>query len=269
MASKRIFRLAYHTSQSSDLRFRIHQLRDGDAFLELSAALYSRGYKYGGLLLNLPSEKPPDPYPVDVSFLTPSDLVILNTRPPIDDIEEEDKHLVRRSYTSLEDEIFKAVTARYFEKCARSHIVLSEALARQLPTEFKDRANMLFHQYNDGSYIAHGEYDTEPSQSPPNQKLTAVFLIQIPAIWEGGPGLLAAFGMAGIETLAWNYLLRTRFLRRGRQVAQKTDWLDSYQFLMAEVLLSRVPKKPTSLSFVEKWQVQPILSIPLAQDLSK
>src|SRR5438270_9800584 len=106
MPHERIFRLAYHTSLGKRSRFRIHQLRDGDAFAELSATLYPRGYQYGGLLLNLPSEKPPEPIPVDVSFLTSSDLVVLTTRPPIDDEEEGDKHYVRRSYTKFEQDIF-------------------------------------------------------------------------------------------------------------------------------------------------------------------
>ena len=209
--------------------------------------------------MNLPPEKQSEPIEVDTSFLTSADLVVLNTRPPIDDIDEGDKHSVRRSYNKFEQDIFKALKPKYFERCARSHIILSKALARQLPDGFTDRANMLFHQYGDGSYISYGKYDAEPSQPPANQRLTAAFLMQIPAIWEGGPGLLAAFGLAGIETLAWNYLLRTRF----------RDWLDSYQFVMAEILPRRVPRKPTNLSFAEQWEVEPILSIPFTDNLSK
>src|SRR2546428_9791180 len=117
MSPKRIFRFAYHTSQSSDLRFRIHQLRDGDAFVQLSTALYSKGYEYGGLLLNLPSDEPTKAPQVDVSSLTSSDLVVLNTRPPIDDVEAEIKRPVRVSYTKLEDLIFAALKPRYFEWC--------------------------------------------------------------------------------------------------------------------------------------------------------
>lgn len=263
MAPKRIFRFAYHTSLSDKPGFRIHQLRDGDAFAELSAVLYSRDYEYGGLLLNLPSLKPPAPYPVDVSFLTSSDLIVLNTRPPMDDIEEEDKHLVRRSYTTFEEAIFNKLKPKYFVRCARSHITLSKALAKQLPEGFRDRANMLFHQYAsparvDGSYIAYGEFASESLEPPADQRLTPVFLIQIPALWEGGPGLLAAFGMAGIETMAWNFLLRTQF----------QDWLE-YQFLMAEVLPGELPIKPTNLSFAEDWKVVPILRIPFRKSAAR
>src|SRR6267143_479448 len=107
MSPKRIFRFAYHTSLNDKSELRLHQLRDGDAFAELSAPFYSKGYEYGGLLLNLPSEKEADAPHFDVSSLTSSDLVLLNTRPPIHDIDQENKHPVRRSYTLLERHIFE------------------------------------------------------------------------------------------------------------------------------------------------------------------
>jgi hypothetical protein len=259
MPFKRIFRFAYHTSKSSDSRFRIHQLRDGDAFVQLSAALYGRGYEYGGLLLNLPSDGPTEAPQVDVSFLTSSDLIVLNTRPPINDQEAEIKRPVRRSYTSLENDIFKALQQRYFRWCARSRIILSEAIAKQLPPAFKDRADVQFHSSHDGSYLRYRGYNDRLWQRPPaDEKLTAYYLIQIPSLWPSGPGLLAVFGMAGTETLAWNYLLRTRFL----------SWIDSYQFLMAEVSPRRLPDQPTDLSFADDWQVTPILTIPCSQGIS-
>ena len=114
MSSKRLFRLAYHASQSKNVRFRIHQLRDGDAFSELAAALYSRGYRYGGLFLNLPPDEPEKELSVDVSSLTSADLLVLNTRPPIHDREEEVNRPVPESFTDLEKLIFQ-VLKRYFE----------------------------------------------------------------------------------------------------------------------------------------------------------
>lgn len=261
-STKRIFRFAYHTSLSAkSRRFRIHQLRDGDAFAELAPVFYSRAYEYGGVLLNLPAPKPVEPYPVDVSFLNSSDLIILNTRPPIDDITEEDKHLVPRSYTTFEEKVFNVLKPKYFETCARSHIKLSEALSSRLPGEFSDRANMLFHQSRDGSYIKHGNYDADCWRPPAHQRLTAVFFIHIAALWKDGPGLLAAFGMAGMETLAWNYLLRTTFLNPAS--ADGEEWLNCYQFVMAELLPAPIPRRPTNLTFAEKWRVVPVLQVPL------
>ena len=255
MSSKRIFRLAYHTSQSKNVRSRIHQLRDGDAFSELAAALYSRNYSYGGLFLNLPPDEPERVSSVDVSFLTSLDLLVLNTRPPVHDIEEEVNRPVPESHTDLEERIFQAVQ-RYFEKCSRSHILLAKPIAKQLPSQFRNRANIMFRQNLNGSYLKHRAYGERLWQKPAVEGLTAFYLIQVPHLWEGGPGLLAAFGMAGTETLAWNYLLRTRF----------PHWIRTYEFLMAEVLPAKLPPLPTDLSFADNWDVKPILSIPFRQN---
>lgn len=261
MSPKRIFRIAYHSSQRSDPRFRIHQLRDGDAFAQLSMVLYSRGYdEYGGLLLNLPSESKVEAPPVDGSFLTSSDLVVLNTRPPINDKSAHNRHRVRCSYTELEDKIFAALRPGYLKKCARSEIILPEVIAKQLHGDFRNKAFIQFHSSQDSSYMRYRGYDDEFWSKPPvDEKRTAVYLIQLPAIWPGGPGLLAAFGMAGAETLVWNYLLRTRFRK----------WIDSYQFLIAEVLLRNLPDRPIDLSFADDWEVTPMLRIPFSQNISE
>lgn len=259
MPPKRVFRIAYHSSQRSDPRFRIHQLRDGDAFAQLSPLLYSKGYEYAGLLLNLPSESREQAPHVDVSSLTSSDLVVLNTRPPIHDQTAYDRHRVQRSYNKLEDLIFEAVKPKYLKKCARSEIVLRENMAARLHPGFKDKADIVFHSSHDSSYLRYRGYEDKFwNKPPPDQKRTAVYLIQIPAIWPDGPGLLAAFGMAGTETLVWNYLLGTR-LRK---------WIDVYQFLIAEVLLCDLPDQPIDLSFADNWEVTPMLSIPFSETLT-
>jgi hypothetical protein len=251
MSSKRLFRLAYHASRSKDPRFRIHQLRDGDAFVELASVLYSRGYEYGGLFLNPPTDKPKNAPPVNISSLTALDLLVLNTRPPLHDIEEEVKRPVRPSYTRLENRIFRTLK-QYFKICSRSHILLEKPIAEQLDNDYKNRANILFRESLDGSYLKYRGYGDKFWQKSEGERLTAFYLIQIPSLWKNGPGLLAAFGMAGTETLAWNYLLRTRFPK----------WIGSYQFLMAEVLPAKLPRKPTDLTFANEWKVTPILRLP-------
>jgi hypothetical protein len=259
MPSKRIFRLAYHASQSRNLRFRIHQLRDADAFAELSAVLYRRGYEYGGLFLNLPTDElkkghqaPKEALPVDVSSLTSMDLLVLNTRPPMHDLSEEDKKRVPPGDNTLEDKVFQALK-QYFDICARSRILLSKGIAERLPAKYENRAHIKFRQSHDGSYLKHRAYTDRLWQRPPRQMSTAFYLIQIPALWEDGPGLLNAFGMAGTETLVWNYILRTRF----------PHWVGRYEFLMAEVVPSKLPRQPTNLTFADDWKVTPILRIPL------
>jgi len=258
MSSKRLFRLAYHASQSKNVRFRIHQLRDGDAFSELAAALYTRGYRYGGLFLNLPPDEPEKELSVDVSSLTSADLLVLNTRPPIHDREEEVNRPVPESFTDLEKLIFQ-VLKRYFETCSRSHILMAQRLADRLPESFRNRANIMFRMNRDASYIKYREYGDRLWQKPTVEGLTAVYLIQIPHLWENGPGLLVAFGMAGTETLVWNYLLRTKF----------PEWIDSHEFLMAEVLRGPLPTQPVNLSFADDWTIVPVLQVSPSSETHK
>ena len=260
MPPKRIFRIAYHASQSADPRFRMHQLRDGDSFAQLSPVLYAKGYEYGGLLLNLPPKTRGHVAQVDVSFLKSTDLIVLTTRPPIHDKSAFNRHRVRCSHTELEKRIFAAVEHVYLEKCARSEIILPRDIAGDLHSNFRNKALIQFHASQDSSYMRYRGYEDEFWQKPlANEKRTAVYLIQIPAVWPGGPALLAAFGMAGTETLVWNYLLRTRF----------PEWLDSHQFLIAEVLLRDLPDRPIDLSFADNWEVTPMLTIPFSQSISK
>ena len=249
MSSKRVFRFAYHASQISDVRMRAHQVRDGDAFLELLPLLNHRGYQYEGLLLNPPSEKREDAPVVDISFLSASDLIVLTTRPPLHDVEAGDKRPIRRSYTNLEDLVFDALRPKYLTYSARSRITLSESIAQTLKPDFKDKADIIFHSAVGSSYVRYRSSHEQSYHNARGDKRTAVYLIQVPSIWPGGPKLLVSFAMAGTETLIWNHLLRTRF----------SDWLESYEFLIAELGLRPIPEKPFDLSFAEDWELTPML----------
>jgi hypothetical protein len=260
MSPKRIFRLAFYASPTNDPRRRIHQLRDGDAFAEISFVLYSHGYEYGGLLLNPPPEEPGNASAVDVSFLTSSDLLVVNTRPPLDDFDSDDKKRVPSSSNNLERSIFVALKP-YLAKCARTRVKLSEAVAHQLPERFGERAFIWFYEnttqkrHTDGSYKKFRGLAGKSWQTPDGPERTAFYLIRVPEVWEGGPGLLAAFGMSGTETLVWSYLLRTRF----------PEWILSNEFLMAEAMPSVLPQQPTDLSFASDWQVTPIIQLPFSR----
>lgn len=253
MPPRRIFRFAYYTSLSDDLRRRIHQLRDGDAFSELAPVLYSREYVYGGLLLNFPPYKPRHAPPLDLSFLSPSDLLVVSTRPPIDDRKMANKRTVPESGSELELDVFSALKF-YFKRCARSRVTLQAHIAQRLPDAFRERADIMFHQNTDGTYMKYRPFTGGFWQKPNPPNATALYLARIPSAWENGPGLLAAFGMSGTDTLVWSYLLRTRF----------PEWLDSCAFVMAEVAPPPLPRHPTDLSFADGWEVTPILRLPLS-----
>src|SRR5436305_12890145 len=143
----RFFRFSYHAPKEEDRQLRPHQVRDGAAFAELTARLYSNGYDYGGLLLNYPADDLQQTVQIDTSFLRPDDLLVLTTRPPLDDEKHRDHKQLKRSHTSLEEQIFETLR-RYFEICARSHIRLSRLVAEQLGN-FANRADIEFFQKAD------------------------------------------------------------------------------------------------------------------------
>jgi hypothetical protein len=129
MPKRRFFRFSYYTPETKAGRgLRLHQLRDGDAFIELAAVLHEYGHEYGKLILNFPAPSAAPTTPVDTSFLTASDLLVLTTRPPLHDAVRHLKHPIRRSHTSLEDCVLTAFAA-YFEVCARDQVKLAGPLA--------------------------------------------------------------------------------------------------------------------------------------------
>lgn len=258
----KIYRFAYHTAtKATGSRFRPHQLRDADAFAELSFVLYDSGYEYGGLLLNLPPSVSDEPETrgqkrvteIDASHLTPSDLLVLSTRPPINDVDEGVRLKVAESENELERKIFAGLKA-YFDVCSRSHVKLSKGMAAELSPDYEDRANIVFTEFADAYYIKHCTHDNIflKWSKPERPHTTAAFLARVEQLWPGGPGLLAVFGMNGPQTLAWHYLLRTQF----------PQWVTDFRFVMAEIVTGETVINPSSLSFADEWEVTPLITSP-------
>ena len=187
----------------------IHLIRDGAAFAELAAVLASMGYGYGGLLLNFPSHQSFGTQFADIPALTPADLLVLPTRPPISDEEEDERRKVARSHTFLEERVLAALDP-FFEICSRAHVKLSRPLSARLPKRLANRANILFTKYSNASCKVYQSYAGAEWDEPDNPNSTITYLAYTPNVWPDGPGLLLSFGMGGIETLIWNLLLRTQ-----------------------------------------------------------
>jgi hypothetical protein len=236
------FRFAYAMPCHKDRELRPHQLRDTDSGLFLSEALVKSGYRYGGPIINYPSSGP-DLRPFDDRFLGETDLILLTTRPPMTDLEVGDRKSIRRSFTTLEDKVFKALQTR-FKSCARSEIVLQDATAR-ISDEIAKRQSVVFRQNGGAAYQHHGSpYTGEWRRFKRAQPLTAVFLVFIPHAWRGGPALLAAFGMGGTETLVWCYQLATRF----------SHLLFTKSFVMGEMRTGRLHEPSTLKDFADSWE---------------
>lgn len=245
----------------------IHQLRDGDAALELVAYLLKlkTGYTYGGLLLNYPRSLLVDrsavwPRKVDDTFINKGDLIVIAGRPPLSDhfpskrrgkipTFKHTKSRIQRSCTTLEEKVFRFF-ATYFDHCSRTEVRLNKSVI--LPPNHEDKRNMEFRQNLGATFIAHGR---EKKQH--GVRRTALFLIHSSEAWPNGPGILCAFGMSGPETLQWSYLLRTRY----------TYLLDRTGFVLAEAPEFPALVPADDLSYVNACDIDIIVAPDAVPDV--
>ena len=240
---------AYYVGWRDDRRLQF-QLRDGHAALFLARVLATLGYHFGGVIFNPPGKPPPpaDPFArrqVDRSFLRPSDLIVLTTRPPLDDLLDGDRRYIRRSFTDLEEDVFRALRT-LFEHCSRSQVTLTDAVVRNAP-EIAERQSSSFYQNWGAAFESWGARNRSERKRPEKGKyVTAVYLSYVRHAWENGPALLAAFGVGGMETLGWCHLLATRF----------NGLVCSVPFAMAEIEAPPPPERPHTMEFVNSWDVR-------------
>ena len=227
----------------------IHLIRDGAAFPELAAVLASIGYSYGGLLLNFPSRKSLGTRPVDIPTLTPADLLVLTTKPPISDEKEEDRRKVARSHTSLEERVLAALDP-FFEICSRAHVKLSRTLSARLPRRLANRANILFATYSNACCKVYQSYAGAQWDAPDNPNITITYLAYTPRVWPDGPALLLSFGMGGIETLMWNLLLRTQH----SSLLEEIVACGQRRFLMGEMTMPTGTSQPPVLLRADSYE---------------
>ena len=253
---------AYFSSFKEHKRLPLHWLRDVAAFAEIQAVMMESGYGAGRRLLNFKYDaSAPEPARVDTHFLRPEDLLVVVTRPPLNEIHGQRKPEYA-SRSSLETEICQTLR-HYFSVCSRRRVRLTETIAKQLPSQYADRADVRFNMHV-GAFCSGyaGLYDAEykdvelPQRAPDEPRvdgITLAYFVRLPRLYVGGPGLMVVFGMGGNETLIWAHLLRSRF----REV------LTGSEFFMAEIEEEPFPTTPfTTLGFIDEWKVNPILNIP-------
>jgi hypothetical protein len=215
------------------------KIRDGAAFGEITAPLTDRGYRYGHLIFNPPFH-PKHGTALGAEFfkfITAEDLIVLATRPPMDDSKHGDKKRMLQSCTHLERQIF-AECRKYFAICARSHIQLSETVGAEF-----DRADLVFQQHKGARLKSYRPLtENKRTRIPKGTDLSIGFFLHTKAIPEYGCGLVVSFGMGGWETLVWNRMIRTRF----------AEWLRKPIFVVAEMTIGKFPQKSATLDFVDK-----------------
>lgn len=240
-------RFCYLSNDPHDRPLRPHQLRDESVVIELYDPLKLSGLVYGGVFLNWN-------YPhltKDTSLaefaqleLGEHDVLLLTTRPPMDD-EYGEKHPLVKSGSELETVIFNVLRKECFNTCKRTRISLCDHLRGAMQAGFEKRFSARF--YSTGADAPYMERDPVAKRSLRSNK-SAGYLVHVP-LGQGRPHLLAIFGMNGPMSLLWAYRLR--------KMPELAWALKEPSLLMAEIsMMKAIPERPTTFKFCEDWKVE-------------
>lgn len=235
--------------------------RDCQASIELLFRLYELGFVQGEPIFQQPPSRPPkgpvpfdELYKLDLSFLLPGAMIVQTTRPPMNDIDEGPRRQVERAYTDLEYLTFEAWKP-FVEYLARTHVRLGPQMQALMPGGFEDRREMSFRQRGWGApYYELNALEGRGWRKYAGERRSALFLLRLEEAWPGGPGYLCAFGMDGCTTLVWCYQLARKF----------AHLLEKPGFVLAELVLGRLPERATDLRFCLDWEIE----ILVQQELS-
>lgn len=239
-------RFAYSMTVRTGETLKPSKTRDGAAFSEISAPLGKLGYEYGNIVFNSPLAPKQDKNfgHEHFNFIKPDDLVVLTTRPPLDDCRHGDKKHLDGSYTHLEEQVF-AEFRKYLAICARSHVQLTSSIGANF-----DKADLVFYQHKSARLKSFKRLDEFRSKKTPEDSEIAIgFFLRTPSIPIYGCGLLACFGMGGWETLIWNRIVRTQF----------SNWVNRPSFVVGQFDMKGLPHRPPTLTFVDKINVEILL----------
>jgi len=204
---KTVYTFKYYVAarvlRTRPLETQINKVRDGLATEHLAFSLYEAGFSYGGAIINVPKRvlDRPDYRECEATPvpLTPDDLILLTTRPPLDD-RPPMKRVIERSGEPIEKDVFAALRP-VLMTCTRTSIELGQENGL-LSVEPQWRS-VGFDEHQGGRISAGGPYRSQTG----DDRLTVAYLISIPPT-ETFPRIVAAFGAGGTETLVFAWLLR-------------------------------------------------------------
>ncbi len=146
------------------------RMRDGATMVSLAAMLSRAGYDHGGELTNLPSR-----FKIGENCLPPfrlGDLLVLPTRPPLNDDLDNQRRTIERSRSSIEESVFNAMN-RVFGSLNRSGAQLQNALIAKMPPENQRFGDLNF----EVTYGANITMTKRSVASPGDQNTTVAYLI--------------------------------------------------------------------------------------------
>jgi hypothetical protein len=243
---------------------RIHHNRpDLGALFNILAALQPLGYDPAGIIFNFPPPNEeverygglPPLLPIDESAFRKRDLICWLGRPPQDDNKKEHRIRSERAFTTIEDKILD-VCRQHFELLRRPSLRLTPEYAERLREPYQNRADVQFKMHGPfGWYKSCSRLNgTQTQKFSARDQRTAAYLLHIPEVptLSGRPGVLIPFGPSGLITLGWTHRLRTDHAHLLREPG----------FTVVEISNVFVPERPTSLRFVDDWQIEIVLHEP-------
>jgi len=268
---RRIVRFVYLSPYRPRTRPKPHWQRDESPAFELILALCAQGgFAYGGadrLFINSPRPEQEDSSVEDLRALglCERDILLLTTRPPLDDSKEEEVKPLRESNSKLEQQlIFPALGESCISYCSRGNVVLNQTAVRSLKPGFHGRSDIVFSRRGDpdtlstGTYTGvHGiaEHPVVPV-APWDEMSTAGYLVHMP-LGPGLPSLFAVFGMSGTTTLALAYLLTKN--AAGLEVLTRA--LQAPSFTMVEIQTAPIAGDLIGYGFCDSWDMRVIASL--------
>jgi len=247
MGTGRVIRFCFQVNEKEPRS--LHQLRDGNAFGEFYPVLNNAGFTYGGIIVNQSSSDQPARQS-QRGMPGTDDLVVMCTRPPLDDKWQDGRPKMCLSGSLLEEKVLAGLRC-CFEVCSRSHVVLSENLAAMLREGYENRADIQFYCNKYATYLRCSRYHHSRKDRFKTPR-TACYLMILPP-HDKEHGCVSMFSISGNYTLCFAYLLRTKLWR------QLACDLSKPRFVMVELQPIPQPSNPLTLNFVDEWEYDVVL----------
>jgi hypothetical protein len=193
----------------------------------------------------------------DITLLRKGELIVMTTRPPLDDNDEEGFLVIHRSNSPLENRIFTAVRP-HFSTCSRREVILSSRYMKAFKKNHEDRCSTTYTAKGKKTkYLNIARYQATVNEYKRIRKWThgdgirtGAYLLYIREAWASGPDILIVFGMTGSIGLIWAFLVRKKF----------PHLLDKPVIAMSELIIGEIPERPKNLEFSLSWDVQILLA---------
>lgn len=266
-------RFAFMTRQEKEADLRPHELRDGDAFARLVPALMALGYGSGPLLINHPlATGAKDTSMARMSSMSEQNLLVVTSRPPLDEERKTGKRVVKASDPSeneFEQQVVVPALRRYLDTCSRDKIVLTLSQAARLEQRYRNRQSVKFFLKANEQVKRHeASYkltENDSYEAFTAERTTAAYLIHTPPLLmpdgRKGPRVLTAFGLSGTIGLIFANQLTEQKIPAFQGLLE--DTLRGPGFAMVEITVTRdVPEFYMDLDFSDEWEYRLITKRP-------